>query len=66
MGSTKINYRNILIQYIAYVKWLDTRFCVEGISVTVWIDWEPIYLIHIIKLSPFRIGHLFVLFILFA
>ncbi len=29
VGSTKINYRNILAQYMDNVKWLDTRFCIK-------------------------------------
>lgn len=29
MGSTKINYRNILAQYMDNVKWLGTRFCIK-------------------------------------
>ena len=28
-GEHKINYRNILAQYMDNVKWLDTRFCIK-------------------------------------
>jgi len=54
-GKHKINYRNILAQYMDNVKWLDTRFCIKHtlpvksalpaaglfFSVIIWISWKP-------------------------